>query len=74
MARRNEITKAKLQRLAQMQAGGPLILSAYLSLDPERFATAPARATEVRSLIDRARRRIEAEESGHDQREHRWTP
>ncbi len=69
MARRNEITKAKLQQLAQLHADGPLVLSAYLDLDPERFATAGARATEVHSLLDGARRRIEAQELSHEGRE-----
>lgn len=69
MTRRNEITKDTLQRLAGMRADGPLVLSAYLDLDPERFATATARQTQVRSLIDGARRRIEAAELTHAQRE-----
>jgi peptide chain release factor subunit 1 len=67
MARRNEITKAKLQQLAQLRADGPLVLNAYLDLDPERFATAGARATEVRSLVDSARREIEAAQAAHEQ-------
>lgn len=35
------------------------VISLYLDLDPERFATGPARASQVRSLIDEAARDIE---------------
>src|SRR5947208_7243403 len=35
------------------------VVSLYLDLDPERFATAPARASQVRSLIDQAAREVE---------------
>jgi peptide chain release factor subunit 1 len=38
---------------------GRRVLSLYMDLDPERFATAPARASQVRSLIDEAAKEIE---------------
>jgi peptide chain release factor subunit 1 len=38
------------------QTGEHPVISLYLDLDPSRFATAPARATQVRSLIDEAER------------------
>jgi peptide chain release factor subunit 1 len=44
-------------------------LSVYLNLDPERFATPPARSSAIRSLIDQAKRRIEAGERAHEERE-----
>jgi peptide chain release factor subunit 1 len=69
MTRRNEITKATLQRLAGLRADGPLVLSVYLDLDPERFATPGARQTQARSLIDSGRRQIEAAELRHEHRE-----
>jgi peptide subunit release factor 1 (eRF1) len=69
MSARNEITADTLQRLARMKADGEHVLSIYLNLDPERFATPPARASQVRSLIDDARRRIEAGQRTHDERE-----
>lgn len=69
MTTRNEITKATLQRLAQLRADGPVVLSAYLDLDPERFAAAGARATAIRSLIDAGRRKIESAELQHDHHE-----
>jgi peptide chain release factor subunit 1 len=35
------------------------VISLYLDLDPERFATAPARASQIRSLLDGAAREVE---------------
>jgi peptide chain release factor subunit 1 len=35
------------------------VISLYLDLDPERFATAPARASQIRSLIDGAAREVD---------------
>jgi peptide subunit release factor 1 (eRF1) len=69
VAARNEITEAKLQRLAGLHADGPRVLSVYLDLDPERFATPPARASEVESLLDEASRRIESEKHPHEELE-----
>ncbi|MBV9801360.1 MAG: hypothetical protein JO039_25195 [Solirubrobacterales bacterium] len=46
------------QRLAKHRPGHPVI-SVYLDLDPERFATAPARAVQIRSLIDEAARDLD---------------
>jgi peptide chain release factor subunit 1 len=48
------------RRLFQHHNGHPVI-SLYLDLDPERFATAPARASQIRSLIDQASREIEGD-------------
>jgi peptide subunit release factor 1 (eRF1) len=66
---RNEITPDTLQRLARIRADGERVLSVYFNLDPERFATPPARATQVSSLVDDARRRIESGERPHDELE-----
>jgi peptide chain release factor subunit 1 len=64
---RNEITLDSLQRLARIRADGERVLSVYFNLDPERFATPPARASQVRSLIDDARRRIGSRRRPHDE-------
>jgi peptide chain release factor subunit 1 len=48
----------ELRRLAQVRLDRPLVLSLYLDLDPAQFATPPARATAVRSLLDEAERRL----------------
>jgi peptide chain release factor subunit 1 len=66
---RNEITEAKLDRLAGLHADGPRVLSLYLDLDPERFATPSARASEMDSLLDEASRRIESEHHPHEELE-----
>jgi peptide subunit release factor 1 (eRF1) len=66
---RNEITPDTLQRLARVRADGERVLSVYFNLDPERFATPPARASELRSLVDDARRRIESGDRPHDELE-----
>jgi peptide chain release factor subunit 1 len=49
-----------LRRLAQVRLDRPVVLSLYLDLDPAQFATPPARATAVHSLLDEAERRIRA--------------
>jgi peptide chain release factor subunit 1 len=48
----------QLRRLAEVRLDRPLVLSLYLDLDPSEFATPPARATAVRSLLDEADRRV----------------
>jgi peptide chain release factor subunit 1 len=47
-----------LRRLAEVRLDRPVVLSLYLDLDPARFATPPARATGVRSLLDEADRKV----------------
>jgi peptide chain release factor subunit 1 len=48
----------QMRKLAELRLERPLVLSLYLDLDPSEFATPPARATAVRSLIDEAERRV----------------
>jgi peptide chain release factor subunit 1 len=48
---------------------GHRVISLYLDLDPERFATAPARASQIRSLIDEAARAVDRRSDlGHEDR------
>src|SRR5436305_5084413 len=56
------------RRLVAYRGREPVI-SLYLDLDPERFATAPARASQIRSLLDSAAKEIESEkhDRSHDQ-------
>jgi peptide chain release factor subunit 1 len=59
----------ELRRLAEIRLERPLVLSLYLNLDPTEFATPPARATAVRSLLDEADRRVrETHDLPHDDR------
>ena len=59
----------QLRRLAELRLDRPVVLSLYLDLDPSEFATPPARATAVRSLLDEAERRVrEHNNLPHDDR------
>jgi peptide chain release factor subunit 1 len=51
-------TVEEVRRLVQHR-GDHLVISLYLDLDPERFATAPARASQIRSLLGEAAREVE---------------
>jgi peptide subunit release factor 1 (eRF1) len=57
------------RRLVAYRGKAPVI-SLYLDLDPEQFATAPARASQIRSLLDAAAKEIESEkhDRSHEQR------
>ena len=56
------------RRLVGRRSGHPVI-SLYLDLDPERFATGQARSSQVTSLLDEAAREIERDDSlSHDDR------
>src|SRR5215212_7096226 len=59
----NDITRERLRRLAQTRPAQAKVLSLFLNLDPREFATAPARSTEVRSMVDRAARMVRDDES-----------
>ncbi len=61
----NDVDEARLKRLAALQDSHNTVLSLYLDLDPERFATPPARQSEADSLIDAAHREIESHERPH---------
>jgi peptide chain release factor subunit 1 len=50
----NDITTERLRRLAGARPPAGKVLSLFVNLDPRDFATPPARATEVRSIVDRA--------------------
>jgi peptide chain release factor subunit 1 len=59
----NDITRERLRRLAATRPAQAKVLSLFLNLDPREFATAAARGTEVRSVIDRAARLVREDES-----------
>jgi peptide chain release factor subunit 1 len=59
----NDITRERLRRLAGTRPDGGKVLSLFLNLDPREFATAPARSTEIRSMLDRAARQVRDDES-----------
>jgi len=59
----NDITRERLRRLAGTRPHEGKVLSLFLNLDPREFATAPARSTEIRSMLDRASRQVRDDES-----------
>ncbi|MDP8944007.1 MAG: hypothetical protein M3N16_07810 [Actinomycetota bacterium] len=66
----DQLSSQHLRRLVETRLERPLVVSAYLSLDPSEFATPPARSAAVRSLLDEAQRRVKEleEELPHDDR------
>jgi peptide chain release factor subunit 1 len=56
------------RRLISERPAHPVV-SLYLDLDPERFATPPARSSQINSLVDEAHREVEANDRlGHEER------
>jgi peptide chain release factor subunit 1 len=65
----NELRPDRLRELAVLRPAGARVLSVFLNLDPAEFAQPPARATEIRSVIDQAHRRVRDDDSlGHDEK------
>lgn len=63
--RANDLDRATLRRLAEAKTpNGGKALSFYLNLEPTEFATPPARASAIRSLLDEAERKLREEENG----------
>jgi len=63
------LTRARLRQLADLAPGHGRVLSVYLNLDPAEFATSPARASAVSSLMNDAHRRVEEiDDLPHDDR------
>ncbi len=59
----------EVRRLSELRLDRPVVLSLYLDLDPAEFATPPARATAIRSLLDEADRRLrDRDDLSHDER------
>ena len=65
----NELTESRLRELTRIRPDDARVLSIFLNLDPTEFATPPARASEISSVIDDAHRRVrEANGLSHDAR------
>jgi peptide chain release factor subunit 1 len=54
------LTRSRLRRLADLRPERGRVLSVYMDLDPSEFATPPARASLVTSLITDARHQVDA--------------
>jgi peptide chain release factor subunit 1 len=57
------MTVVEAARRLVAQRPAHLVVSLYLDLDPERFATPPARSSQINSLVDGARREVEADKT-----------
>ncbi len=65
----NDLDRDTLRRLAQAKAGnGAKAISFYLNLEPTEFATPPARASAIRSLLDEGEKKVKELEGGHADR------
>ena len=67
----NTIDRGRLRRLTDVRPERGRVLSVFLDLDPGEFATPPARATAIGSVLNEAAQRIERCE-GLDHDEHEW--
>ncbi len=64
----SDVDRNTLRRLSEVRPDEGRVISLYLSLDPSQFATPPARATAVRSLLDDAERKARAADGlSHDE-------
>jgi peptide chain release factor subunit 1 len=64
----NTIDRGRLRRLTDVRPERGRVLSVFLNLDPSQFATPPARASAITSLVDEAARRVrECEGLDHDE-------
>ena len=54
------ITRVRLRRLAELHPGRGRVLSVFFNLDPSEFATPPARATEINSVLTAAAHEADA--------------
>jgi peptide chain release factor subunit 1 len=64
----NTIDRGRLRRLADVRPERGRVLSVFLNLDPSQFATAPARASAITSVVDAAQRKVkECEGLEHDE-------
>ncbi len=55
----NQLTENTLRSLSEVEADEPVVVSLFLNLDPSEFATAPARASQITSLLTEARALVE---------------
>lgn len=63
------LSPARLRELAELQPDEGRVLSVYMDLDPAEFGTAPARTTQITSLITDARHHIDdLDDLTHDER------
>src|SRR4051794_39852071 len=49
--RANQLTEETLKSLSEVEADEPVVVSLFLDLDPSQFAVAPARASQITSVL-----------------------
>jgi peptide chain release factor subunit 1 len=65
----NTLTRGRLRRLAELRPEHGRVLSVFVNLDPTEFATPPARATAVTSVVTEAQQRVEkANDLDHEEK------
>src|SRR3954470_7425283 len=65
----NTIDRGRLRRLTDVRPERGRVLSVFLNLDPTEFATPPARATAITSVLTAAAHKVESkEELSHEER------
>jgi peptide subunit release factor 1 (eRF1) len=65
----NDLDRDTLRRLAEAKAqNGGRAISFYLNLEPTEFATPPARASQIRSLLDEGEKKLKEVEAGDTDR------
>src|SRR5829696_7833348 len=65
----NELTDATVRRLSDVEAAEPVVVSLFLDLDPAQFATAPARSSQITSLLSDLDAALRDAELSHDAKE-----
>jgi peptide chain release factor subunit 1 len=65
----NELTDTVLRSLSEVEADEPVVVSLFLDLDPSQFATAPARESQVNSLLSLLGERVRNSDLSHDAKE-----
>src|SRR5215203_3378427 len=62
----NQLTEDTLRTLSQVEADEPVVVSLFLDLDPAQFATPPARASQITSLLSDLDALLSDGELSHD--------
>jgi peptide subunit release factor 1 (eRF1) len=63
------LSRDRLRRLAELHPERGRVLSVFLNLDPSQFATAPAKASAVTSIMTEAAQQVEDAKLDHDERQ-----
>jgi peptide chain release factor subunit 1 len=62
----NHVTDDSVRTLSEVEADEPVVVSFFLDLDPAEFATAPARASQITSLLSELDAQLRDGDFSHD--------